>query len=474
MKVSSTELPPRQVALDIEVEQERLDRAIDEAYRRLSGRVDVPGFRRGKAPRSMVERLIGRDRIVEEALDRLVPEVVSEAMQQEKVEPYTRPRVESIEFDPLRLKAVVGLAPRVELGDYKGSLRVDSEQPEVTDEQIDEVIQRIRDSYAQWAPVERAVRFGDRVGIDLQAIAEGESRPMLDSKEAEYVVDAEGAQPAPGFAEQLIGMSPGEQKAFTLNLPADYRDKDLAGKPAEFNVSLHWVKERELPALDDEFAQQVGEYSDVAGLRTAVESQLRTREEERVREQLEQAAMTKLVEISSIEFPPQLVEHQAQHMLETFTRNVEQQGLQLPQYLRLVGKDQDTFHQEIRSEAESRIRRTLVLDAFANAENIGVEQQELEDEVHRVAAGTEDAAAVERLALANPSTVQRVQEATRERKAMARLLEMATGDGRNGGQKSAKSKEKTADRPETSDTGIESREAQVAAVPLAEEDRGAV
>jgi len=474
VKVSSTELPPRQVALDIEVEQERLDRAIDEAYRRLSGRVDVPGFRRGKAPRSMVERLIGRDRIVEEALDRLVPEVVSEAMQQEKVEPYTRPRVESIEFDPLRLKAVVGLAPRVELGDYKGSLRVDSEQPEVTDEQIDEVIQRIRDSYAQWAPVERAVRFGDRVGIDLQAIAEGESRPMLDSKEAEYVVDAEGAQPAPGFAEQLIGMSPGEQKAFTLNLPADYRDKDLAGKPAEFNVSLHWVKERELPALDDEFAQQVGEYSDVAGLRTAVESQLRTREEERVREQLEQAAMTKLVEISSIEFPPQLVEHQAQHMLETFTRNVEQQGLQLPQYLRLVGKDQDTFHQEIRSEAESRIRRTLVLDAFANAENIGVEQQELEDEVHRVAAGTEDAAAVERLALANPSTVQRVQEATRERKAMARLLEMATGDGRNGGQKSAKSKEKTADRPETSDTGIESREAQVAAVPLAEEDRGAV
>src|SRR5438445_8432599 len=144
--------------------------------------------------------------------------------------------------------------------------------------------------------------------------------------------------------------------------------------------------------------------------------------------------MSQLVEISSIEFPPQLLEHQAQHMLETFTRNVEQQGLQLPQYLRLVGKDQDTFDQEIRSEAESRIRRTLALDAFASAENIGVDQQELEEEVHRVAAGTEDADAVERVAMANPSTVQRVQEATRERKAMARLVAVATGDSRNGGR----------------------------------------
>lgn len=472
MKVSSTELPPRQVALDIEVEQDRLERAIDEAYRRLSGRVDVPGFRRGKAPRSMVERLIGRERLVEDALDRLLPEVVGEAIQQEKVEAYTRPRVESIEFDPLRLKAIVGLPPKVELGDYRDSLRVDTEQAAVTDEQVDAVIQRLRDSYAQWVPVERAVQLGDRVGMDVRATVDGESRPMLDSKEAEYVVDPDGVQPAPGFAERVIGMSAGEVRTFTLNLADDYREKEIAGKPAQFEVNLHWVKERELPAVDDDFAQQVGDYTDVAGLRSAVESQLRTREEERVREQLQEAAMDKLVEISSIEFPPQLIEHQAQHMLETFTRNVEQQGLQLPQYLRMVGKDQDTFDQEMRTEAESRIRRTLALDAFANAENIGVDQQEVEDEVHRVAAGSDDAAAVERLALANPTTVQRVQEATRERKAMARLLEVATGDARNGDNTPAKFSEKTADQPETSDTGIQSREAQVAAAPVAEEDRG--
>jgi trigger factor len=418
----------------------------------------------------MVERIIGRDRIVEEALDRLVPEVVTEAITQEKVEPYTRPRVESIEFDPLRVKAVVGLTPKVELGDYKGNLHVPSEQARVEDEQIDAVIQRLRESYAQWAPVDRPVQLGDRVGLDLQATVEGRDQPVHDDREAEFIVDKDVARPAPGFAEQLVGLSAGERKTFSLTLPEDYHDNELAGKPAEFSVTLHWVKERELPALDDDFAQQVGEYNDVAGLRSAVEGQLRQREEERVREQMEQAVISKLVEISSIEFPPQLVDHQAQHMLETFTRNVEQQGLQLQQYLRLVGKEQDAFEQEIRVEAESRVRRSLALDAFADAEKIDVEQQEVEEEVHRAAAASDESATVERLALANPTTMQRVQEVTRERKALARLLELATGDGRNGGKTRRPQREKTTDRAGTSDTESLSPEAHASAAPTAEED----
>src|SRR3981081_3965733 len=378
----------------IEVTKHCLDRAVDEAFRRLAGRVDVPGFRRGKAPRSMVERMIGRERIVEGALERLGPEGDNDARGQEEAAPYPRPRVESIEFDPLRLKAVVGLAPKVELGDYKDSLQVPPEEAKVEDEQIDSVIQRLRDSYAQWAPVERPVKLGDRVGLDLRADVEDQEKPLLDSKDAEYVVDPEGAQPAPGFAEQLVGLNAGDQKTFTLNMPDDYRDKEVAGKPAAFSITLHSIKERELPALDDDFAQQVGEYTDVAGLRTGIETQLRQREEERVREKLEDAAMSKLVEISSIEFPPQLVDHQAQHLLETFTRNVEQQGLQMAQYLRLVGKEQETFEQELREQAETQVRRSLALDAFADAEKIGVEPQEVEDEVHRAPTSTEEGAAV--------------------------------------------------------------------------------
>lgn len=224
MKVSSTEVPPRQVSLAIEVEEERVERAMNEAYRRLAGRVDVPGFRRGKAPRPMVERMIGRERIVDEALEKLLPEVVSEAIEEEKVEAYTRPRVESIEFDPLRVTAVVGLAPKVELGDYQDDLRVASEQATVGEDQIDAVIQRLRESHAQWVPVERPVGTGDRVGLDLKMTAEGRETPLQNNRDAEYVVDADGPQPAPGFAEQLVGLEAGASKSFTLTLPDDYRE----------------------------------------------------------------------------------------------------------------------------------------------------------------------------------------------------------------------------------------------------------
>ena len=459
MKVSSTELPPRQVSLDIEVDKDRLDHAMDDAYRRLAGRVDVPGFRRGKAPRSMVERIIGRDRIVEEALDKLVPEVVSEAMEQEKVEPYTRPRVESIEFDPLRLKAVIGLAPKVELGDYKDQLRITPEEPNVGEEQIEDVIKRLRESYAQWAPVERAAALGDRVGLDLKATVEGNDEPVIDSKEAEYIVDADSASPAQGLGEQLVGLSGGEEKSFTLSMPDDYRDSEVAGKQAQFTVTLHWVKERELPALDDDFAQQVGDYADVAALRTAIETQLRQREDERVRDKLQEEAMNKLVEISSIEYPPQLVEHQAAHMVESFRSNVERQGLQFQQYLRLVGKDQDAFEQEMRTEAETRVRRSLALDAFANAENITDGEEPATDE--QVEARS--ARALERLVELATAEAGDGQPATATETATAASAEPETP---------AESAEKTADQPETTDTGSDTPAADAPATPEAEGERG--
>jgi trigger factor len=232
-------------------------------------------------------------------------------------------------------------------------------------------------------------------------------------------------------------MSPGDQKAFTLTMPEDARDTKVAGKPADFNVTLHWVKERELPELDDDFAQQVGEYTDVTGLRTAIESQLRQREEQRVREQLEDAVMTKLVEISSIEFPPQLVDHQAQHLIETFSNSVARQGIQLQQYLRMLGKEQDTFEQELREQAESQVRRSLALDAFADAEAIAADQED--------------------------------EEYGRQRKAIERLVALATGDVRNGEgaahaeDEASHSPEMTAEPAETSDTESSGAEASAPA-----------
>ncbi|MBV9577961.1 MAG: trigger factor [Chloroflexi bacterium] len=442
MKVSATEVPPRQVSLDIEVEAERLDRAIDAAYRRVAGRVDVPGFRRGKAPRTMVERMIGRDRIVQDALDELLPEVVSEAMQQEQVEPYTRPRVESIEFDPLRLKAVIGLAPKVELGDYQHNLHITPEEPQAGTDQVEDVIKRLRESYAQWAPVERAAALNDRVGLDLKVTIDGRDEPVIDSKEAEYIVDAESTAPAAGFGEQLVGLSAGDQKTFTLTMPDDNRDTEVAGKPAQFEVIIHWVKERELPALDDDFAQMVGDYTDVAGLRTAIETQLRQREDERVRDKLQEEAINKLVEISTIEYPPQLAEHQAEHMLETLRSNIERQGLQYEQYLRLIGREQSAFEEEIRTDSETRVRRSLALDAFASAEHIDAGEEPVADD----------------------------QAEARSARALERLVAIATGEQRDGSE--AETAEMTASEAETPDTENQAGVAEdTPATPDAEEER---
>jgi trigger factor len=415
LKVSSTEVPPRQVALDIEVEQERLDRAMERAFRRLAGRVNVPGFRRGKAPRPMVERVVGRDRIVEDALDELLPVVVNEAIEQEGVSAFARPRVESIEFNPLRLRATVPLEPKVELGDYRTGLHIEPTVVNVADEQVDAVVQRLRDSHAQWVPVERPVQLGDRVGIDVVGRAPEGDRTVVDSRDAEYVVDPQGAAPAEGFAEQLVGMSAGDEKQF--NLPV--RTSGSETEPAEFTVTLHWVKEKELPELDEAFAQQVGDYADVDALRAEIRTELRTREEERVSQETQTLAIDKLVELSTVEFPPQLVDREADHLYDTFTHNIEQQGIKLDQYLRLTGKDEAALRTEVRTEAETRVRRSLALDAFANAEHISVDESELSGEAG--AAGE----AAESVALANPRTRERLEGVVRERKALARLVELA-------------------------------------------------
>ena len=461
MKVSSSEVPPRQVALDIEVEQERLDRAMEHAYRRIANRVQVPGFRKGKAPRTMVERMVGRHAIVEDALEHLLPDIVNEAIEQEQVEAYIRPQVQSVELDPLRVRAIVPLAPSVKLGDYPTALRVPREEVVVDEGQIDAVISRLRESHAQWVPVERPVHVSDRVGLDVKGEVAESRRVLLDSKDAEFLVDPEGPQPAPGFAEQLVGLSAGAEKTFTLVLAENYRESALAGKPVEFSVKIHWVKEKQLPEVDDVFAQQVGDYADVVALRGAVEAQLRQQEDERVRKAHEEAALDKLVELSTVEAPPQVIEHQTDHLLEVFTRNLEQQGLALEQYLRLSGKDRSALREEAHMEAEKRVKRALALDAFAKAEQIGVEQEEVEAEVKKATAQVEEPGAAEMLALGNPQTVARVEAALRERKALERLVRLAADSGANSSRPAGKRRESSAPSRSASDTSTGPRETAV-------------
>jgi trigger factor len=228
--------------------------------------------------------------------------------------------------------------------------------------------------------------------------------------------------------------------------------------------------EKELPPVDDVFAQLVGEYADLAGLRATIASQLREREEERVRQELEEAALDKLVELSTLEFPPQLVEHEAEHLMERFAENVERQGLKLDQFLRLTGRDEEAFREEFRTQAETRLKRALALDAFAEAEHIEVEPEEVDEEVRRAAASTPEAEATEMLARNNPTTMARVERATRERKALERLLAQATGAAGDGGEEKSTAETPSSEGDRASDTGQHSEE--MAAGSTAGETRG--
>ncbi|MBI4494494.1 MAG: trigger factor [Chloroflexi bacterium] len=423
MKVSTEELESRQVVVDIEVDDERVEQALDQAYRRVVGRLKVPGFRKGKAPRGLVERIVGRQALLEDAIEHLVPVVVKEAVEAEGIKPATQPRLEVVSIVPLQVKATVALEPRVELADYRALLPT-PESTEVSEAEVDELVERLREGHAEWVPVERPVRVSDRVALDVRA-AVGE-RVLLDTKDAEFVVDPNGVQPTPGFAEQLVGMEPAEERTFSLWLPEDYREPELAGQEATHVVKLHGVKERHLPAADDALASIVGAFENLEQLRAAIARDLQVRKEQESQRKLEEQAVEAVIAGSTVEVPPQVVELEAEHLREQFARSLDRQGITIEQYLRFAKKNEAEFRAELLAEAEKSTRRSAVLSAVANAEGIDGSDAEVEEEIRRATEDSPNSQRLVRDALARPETRERVRSALRERKAVRRLVALAT------------------------------------------------
>jgi trigger factor len=420
VKVATQEIENSQVVLDIQVEDERLQKAVDQAYRRIVNRINVPGFRKGKAPRALVERMVGREALIEDAVEHLVPEVVEAAVKEQEIKMVARPKLEVVSTEPLQVKATVPVQPKVELGDYH-ALEIPREEAVVEDERVDSVIQRVREQNATWEPVERPVALGDRVAIDLHG--EAEDKVLVDSTDAEYIVDPEGAAPAPGFADQLVGMEAEDERSFELTLPEDYRDRAVAGKPARFTVRLHWVKERRLPELDDEFASTVGtEYESMDQLRENVRNQLLEREREGRRTAHEEAVIQAVIDQAKVELPPQLVEEEAQRILDNLARTLEGQGIPIEQYLRFTNKSEAEFRAELMTQGERSVRRSEVLEAVARAEGIEATDEEIRAEIGQVA----EPAEAERL-LGRPDAKERIAAVLRRRKAARYLLKTVGG-----------------------------------------------
>lgn len=425
MKVAAQEIEHSQVVLDIEVEDERVERAVNQAYKRIVQRINVPGFRKGKAPRALVERMVGREALLEDAVEQLVPEVVQDAVKQQELVMVARPNLEVVSTQPLQVKATVPVQPKVEVGDYK-SLKVEATPAEVTDEQVEAVVTRLQESNGTWEPVERAVELGDRVAIDVLAKA-GETT-VMESKDAEFVVSTEGIQPAEGFAEALVGMSADESKSVTLKLPDDYRNEELAGQDADFDITVHWVKARNLPPLDDDFPSVIGtEHESLEALRAAIRENLTMREEHERRVAHEEQVVNAVVEQATVDLPPQLVEEEASRIAQQLAQNLERQGIPLQSYLRFTQKTDEEFRAEMMAQAERSVRRSEVLNAVALAEGIEVSDDEIREQL---TAGLEDTNENRRLireSMRRTEVKERFAASLRRERAVRMLLETVGG-----------------------------------------------
>jgi len=428
MKVETQELPDSEVALSFEVEEARFERAMQDAYKRLSTQVNIAGFRRGKAPRALVERVVGRESLVEEALNHLLPEVYHEAIEETKVRALSDPEFDVESISPLKAKATVVVQPPVELGDYTG-IHKEPEASSVTETDVTNVLDQLRESQAEWIPVEREANMGDRIAIDVLGTV-GE-RTVLQNEDVEYVLNAESTAPLPGFAEQLVGIIASETREFDLVVPPDEEEteepSELAGETMHFVVTAKDVKAKELPELDDYFATTVGAYEDLAALRTEIEGSLKERADATAKRALEDGILQAAIEGATVEIPEKLVHQNAHRMIDRLARDLDTRGLTIEQYLRITRSTEEEFHDRYHEDAERQLRRSFVLQAIAEREGLEISDAEVDQGI-REAISLEggDARAAAR-AIRQPEIRERARTALIEQKAASWLVEHATG-----------------------------------------------
>ncbi|MGI8552744.1 MAG: trigger factor [Dehalococcoidia bacterium] len=392
MKVTAEKLPESRILLQIEVEPERLEQAMNQAYRRVVGRARIPGFRPGKAPRPMVERYLGRGALLQEALDKLVPEVYQEAIKQEGIEPIDRPELELPQTEPVIVKATIPVRPRIDLGNYQ-QIRVEPEEVGVDEQVIDDAIEQLRHRYATIEPAERPIQRADIIRADIHVTIDDQEPRVYN--EIEFHVGEQLNSGLPGLLDHLVGMEPGADRQFVVDVPETAEDDDFAGKTIHYSVTIHEVKQEHLPDLDDEFALQVGEgFATMLALRERLLADARTKAETAATDRYGRKALDAVVAGTSIEYPSVLLDREIDQILsEQAPKQDQRQAMQ--RYLAQVGKTEQDLRADVRPAAAERLVRSLALMQFVEAEGIEAGPDEIEAEIARMAG--DDPAQAERL-----------------------------------------------------------------------------
>ncbi len=424
MKVTVEQAPESEAILTVELDWDEVEKASERAYRKLAQQYNVPGFRRGKAPRSMIERMVGKDTVYQEGLEELVDQSYRKAIVEHNLQPVARPNVDmpAIEYgQPYTFTARVPVLAPVTLGDYQ-AIRVEQPPIEVSDEEVDDVIERIRQDQAEKLPVERPAQLGDYVTMDLKLTVGEKEVSNLHDNEFELVLERPGI--FAGMDDEVIGMKEGESKEFTTTIPEDYSNPDLAGKEAHYDVKLLAVKVRELPEVDDELAKSSGDFENVEQLRQAVRQQLMVQKINDARRTLRDEVVNKAIEGATVEPHQALVDDEIHSMEHETERMLAQSRLTLPQYLSIMQKSPEEYRKELEPDARQRVKRDLVLNEVAEAEGLSASQEEVEQWLDNLNAISGDRPIRMNQLTANQHA--NIEGRIRRDKALAKLIDIAT------------------------------------------------
>jgi trigger factor len=421
MKVSKDKMEGSQVVLNIEVEAEEMEGAIRQAYRRLGAKTTVPGFRKGKAPSAILEQYFGKDALVEDAAEHLLPEVYDRAVREQEVQAIAQPQIEVLQVDPLAFKATVAVRPTVELDDYH-QIKFALEPVVVTEEEVTEALENIRYIQAPWEPVERPASFGDLLAIDVEGTVG--DRSVINEKGGWYRLSPDLPSALPGFAEQLEGAEKGEERVFTLTLPPE--QGDFGGQECNFRVLVNEIKQKNLPELDDEFAKSLGQgLETLDSLKEKIAADLKSRKEWEAKNNLEEKAIKALVDLAKVDFPDIMVQQEIDHLIAEREQHPGDRA-SLQNYLNSVKKTEDEFRNELRPMAERIVIRSLVLQKFAELEGVEVSAADIEAEVGHMKEHASDEGV--RKLLDSPSAQESLGRNMFIRKAIDRLFEIATAE----------------------------------------------
>ena len=370
--------------MEIEVEPERLEASLQKAVRKVSQQVKIPGFRPGKAPREIVERMVGQPAILQEAIEDLLPDIYSEALESAQVEAIDQPEIELKSTEPLVVQATVPVRPTIDPGDYQ-ALRVPRPETEATEGQLDEAIREVQRRFATLEPVDRAVEWGDTVRVDVTVSVDGQEEPHVEEG-AEFTVTEGAIISLPGFLDHLIGLERGGPHEFSFQLPDDYQAEDLAGKTASYTVQLHEVKQEVLPELDDDFARSLDEegIEDLDELRARVEENVKARAEAEAEASYRDEVVDLLLATAELDYPEVLVEREIDRLVDEQSGHAAHTREDFERWLEAIGRSEEEVRDALREQADLIVRRGLVLAEFAEREGIEVPDSEIESEITAV------------------------------------------------------------------------------------------